>query len=178
EVEAGVDPLFGSVPEFDPEPLPDAPAIPEFTERRFESMPEIEVALGIEPGSERSTVKADSSLDIDSVPDFGAAFDRDFDREFEDFNSESGDTRLLEPMPAEGEIKVTATTEVGATLREDWLSSTRAGETMDFPAHGHDGLDDHRREPDHGPLNRRFFPDPGTTEWSVSELQYRQRRNR
>lgn len=159
KVEAGVDPLFGSVPEFDPEPLPE---IPEFkaepADSRFESMPEIEVALGIEPGSERSTVPAGPGADR-SGPD-------------------DGETRLLEPTPAEGEIKVTANAEVGAQLREDWLDATRAGETMEFPAHESDGLDRDRRSPDHGPRNRRFFPDPGTTEWSVSELQYRPRRTR
>ncbi len=165
KVEAGVDPLFGSVPEFDPEPLPDVPAAPiDLNERRFESMPEIEVALGIEPGSERSTVNADFAAD------FGASFDQPFE--------DTGSTRLLEPTPAEGEIKVTATTEVGATLREDWLNASRAGETMDFPVQPHDGFEEDRRNPDHGPLNRRFFPDPGTTEWSVSELNYRHRRTR
>ncbi len=165
KVEAGVDPLFGSVPEFDPEPLPEIPAA-DLGERRFESMPEIEVALGIEPGSERSTVD----------PGFVVEDTRFDDTRFEEVLFE--DTRLLEPTPAEGEIKVTANTEVGATIREDWLDATRAGETMDFPAHHHDGLDSDRRAPDHGPRNRRFFPDPGTTEWSVSELQYRHRRSR
>lgn len=171
KVEAGEDPLFGSVPEFEPEPLPDAPESPiELSERRFESMPEIEVALGIEPGSERSTVEPDFV--------FGAAADETDRGGVFDADRDDGDTRLLEPMPAEGEIKVTANTEVGAALREDWLNAARAGETMDFPAHGHDGFEEDRRQPDHGPRDRRFFPDPGTTEWSVGELKYRPRRGR
>lgn len=140
EVEAGVDPLFGSVPEFDPEPAPEV-------ETRFESMPEIEAALGIERGSESH---------------------RGNDRE------ETGSTRMLEPVPDPGEIKVSASTEIGSTLREDWLSQTRPGQTMEWPAHAMDGFDSDRKQA-HGEPDRRLFPEPETTEWSISEMKYRKK---
>ncbi|MGK2932285.1 MAG: hypothetical protein ACSLFD_05895 [Solirubrobacterales bacterium] len=133
EVEAGVDPLFGSVPEFEPEAIPGEPA-------SYEPMPEIEKALGIEPGS-----------------------------------TEPGSTRLLEPVPEPGEITVSASDEIGSTLREDWLEQERAGDTLSWPSHAMDGLDSLRRK-EHGDPPRKFFPQPEATEWSVSELEYRRNR--
>jgi hypothetical protein len=138
EVEAGVDPLFGSVPEFDPEPLPGRHTEP------FESMPEIEAALGIIPGSGKG-------------------------------GDDSASERLMEPAPDPGEIKVSASAEIGSALREDWLSQARPGQTMEWPSHAMDGLDSIRRQA-HGDPNRKFFPQPETTEWSVSELEYRRNR--
>lgn len=126
----GEDPLFGIVPEFQPEPVPEVPRQP---------MPEIERALGIEPQEE----------------------------------SESGLTRLIEPVPEEGEISVTASSEIGATLREDWLSQApSSGSTMEWPSHAMDGLDVDRQSP-HPTPNRNFFPEPETTEWSVSEMKFK-----
>jgi hypothetical protein len=140
EVEAGVDPLFGSVPEFEPEPVAG-------DERRFESMPEIEAALGIDRNSDASRRE-----------------DRD----------ETGTTRMLEPVPDPGEITVSASTDIGSTLRDDWLSQTRPGQTMEWPAHAMDGFDADRKQA-HGEPDRRLFPEPETTEWSISELKYRKK---
>jgi hypothetical protein len=133
EVEAGVDPLFGSVPEFEPAEIPGAP-------EAYQPMPEIEAALGIEPGS-----------------------------------TQPGSTRLLEPVPEPGEIKVSAKDEIGSSLREDWLEQERAGDTLSWPSHAMDGLDSLRRQ-EHGTPPRKFFPQPEATEWSVSELEYRRNR--
>lgn len=135
EVEAGVDSLFGSVPEFEPEPLPGEPHQP---------MPEIEAALGIVPGTGKG-------------------------------GDDSASERLMEPAPDPGEIKVSASTEIGSALREDWLSQERPGQTMEWPSHAMDGLDSIRRE-GHGDPDGKFFPQPETTEWSVSELEYRRNR--
>ena len=137
EVEAGVDPLFGSVPEFEPEEIPGEV-------KAFRPMPEIEAALGI---------RADS-----------AGSDED-----------SGTTRLLEPVPSPGEIKVSASEEIGSSLREDWLELERPGQTLEWPSHAMDGLDSIRNQ-SHGDPNPKFFPQPETTEWSVSELEYRRNR--
>lgn len=143
--EAGVDPLFGPVPEFEPEPLPDPLSV-----ERFEPMPEIEAALGI-----RS--KPDDSAGTGDV-------------------DETGSTRLLEPVPDPGEIKVSASSEIGSTLRQDWLSEARPGATMEWPSispgrtrrQSARGGENPRRDP-------RLFPSPDTTEWSVGELEYRRR---
>ena len=138
EVEAGFDPLFGSVPEFEPAEIPGEV-------KAFEPMPEIEAALGIEPGSN----------------DSGSA--------------EPGSTRLLEPVPEPGEITVSARDEIGSTLREDWLEQERTGDTLSWPSHAMDGLEADRRQRHPSP-NPKFFPQPETTEWSVSELEYRRNR--
>lgn len=131
--EAGVDPLFGSVPEFEPEPLP----------ARIESMPEVEAALGIEAVEQR----------------------------------DDGATRLLEPVPDPGEITVSASTEIGATLREDWLSEARAGSTIEWPVTpSGQALGGFDRNAPHPPRDPRLFPNPETTEWSVSELEYQRKR--
>ncbi len=145
EVEAGEDPLFGSVPEFEPEPLPEA-----FEPGRFESMPEIEAALGIvgEPADPPSGAE---------TPD-------------------AGSTRLLEPVPDPGEIKVSASSEIGSTLKEDWLSEARPGATMEWPSVSQGrSRSESAREQEHPPRDSRLFPSPGTTEWSVGELEYRRR---
>ena len=149
---AGEDPLFGIVPEFEPEPLPEVPLQP---------MPEIERALGIEPSGEPEFV-------VSARDNGDGLFDQDTR------NDDTGLTRLLEPMPQEGEISVTASTEIGSTLREDWLSQSKSGSTMEWPSHAMDGLDEARHNP-HPKPNRNFFPDPGTTEWSVSEMRIRRR---
>ncbi len=144
-MEAGVDPLFGSVPEFDPEPLPEP-----FEPGRFESMPEIEAALGI--GSEAGDEPGGGDQD------------------------ERGSTRLLEPVPDPGEITVSASSEIGSTLKEDWLSEARPGATMEWPSVAPGRTRSQSAgDQDHPPRNQSFFPSPDTTEWSVGELDYRRR---
>jgi hypothetical protein len=71
------------------------------------------------------------------------------------------DTRILEPVPAENEIRITAT---------DWLEETEAGEsTLDFPAV--DGDVSHRERID-TPRVRHLFPVPEDADWEVRELKY------
>ena len=138
EVEAGVDPLFGSVPEFEPDPDMGP---------RIESMPEVEAAIGINRDE----------------------LDRDY-----------GDsvTQLFEPVPEEGEIKVSATTEIGSTFsdRSDWLSQESHGETLSWPSSALGGHHSHDDSSEHPPRNKKFFPAPETTEWSVSEMNYKRKR--
>jgi len=146
EVEAGVDPLFGSVPEFEPEPLPEP-----FEPERFESMPEIEAALGIT---------------ADYVASAG------FGEPEQPTGSEPGSTRLLEPVPDPGEITVSAASEIGSSLRTDWLSEARPGSTIEWPAVS-PGSGELSRGDSHPPRDPSLFPSPGTTEWSIGELNYR-----
>ena len=71
------------------------------------------------------------------------------------------DTRILEPVPAEHEIRITAT---------DWLEEVEVGEsTLDFPAV--DG-DVSRRERIDSPRVRHLFPVPEDADWEVRELKY------
>ncbi len=71
------------------------------------------------------------------------------------------DTRVLEPIPAEDEIRITATA---------WLDEVEVEEsTLDFPA-----VDAHieERERIDTPRVRHLFPVPEDAEWEVKELRY------
>jgi hypothetical protein len=71
------------------------------------------------------------------------------------------DTRILEPVPAEDEIRITAT---------NWLDEVEVEEsTLDFPA-----VDAHieERERIDTPRVRHLFPVPENADWEVKELRY------
>jgi len=71
------------------------------------------------------------------------------------------ETRILEPVPAEGEIRISAT---------PWLDEVEAPEsTLDFPAV--EG-DPQRRERIDTPRVRHLFPVPEDADWEVKELRY------
>lgn len=75
------------------------------------------------------------------------------------------ETRILEPIPAEGEIRITAT---------PWLEEVDAPEhsTLDFPAI--EGDVQHRERID-TPRVRHLFPVPEDADWEVRELKYDRR---
>ena len=76
------------------------------------------------------------------------------------------DTRILEPIPDEGEIRITAT---------PWLDEVDAPEsTLDFPAI--EGDVEHRERID-TPRVRHLFPVPEDADWQVRELKYDHYRN-
>jgi hypothetical protein len=71
------------------------------------------------------------------------------------------DTRILEPIPGEDEIKITAT---------NWLEEVEIEEsTLDFPAV--EGDVEHRERID-TPRVRHLFPVPEDADWQVRELNY------
>jgi hypothetical protein len=71
------------------------------------------------------------------------------------------DTRILEPIPAENEIRITAT---------HWLDEVEVDEsTLDFPAIEGDVA--HRDRID-TPRVRHLFPVPENADWEVKELRY------
>ncbi len=75
------------------------------------------------------------------------------------------DTRILEPVPAEDEIRITAT---------NWLEEVEVEEsTLDFPAI--EGDIEHRERID-TPRVRHLFPVPEDADWEVRELNYHRRR--
>ncbi|HEX5593052.1 MAG TPA: hypothetical protein VFX35_06870 [Solirubrobacterales bacterium] len=79
------------------------------------------------------------------------------------------ETRIMEPVPAEEEIKITAT---------PWLeevSDPRAGETIDWPADS--DRDIQHRERIDTPRVRHLFPVPDA-DWEVSHLEFEYSRNR
>ena len=71
------------------------------------------------------------------------------------------DTRILEPVPAEDEIRITA---------RDWMDEVEVDEsTLDFPAI--EGDLEHRERID-TPRVRHLFPVPENADWEVRELKY------
>jgi hypothetical protein len=73
------------------------------------------------------------------------------------------ETRILEPIPAEDEIRITAT---------NWLDEIEVeapGRTMEWPAGG-SGTE--RGERIDMPRDRRLFPVPEDADWEVRELNY------
>jgi len=71
------------------------------------------------------------------------------------------ETRILEPIPAAGEIRITA---------RDWLDEVEAPEsTLDFPAIEGDLRE---RERIDTPRVRHLFPVPEDADWEVKELSY------
>jgi hypothetical protein len=71
------------------------------------------------------------------------------------------ETRILEPIPDEGEIRITAT---------PWLDEVEAPDsTLDFPAI--EGDVQHRERID-TPRVRHLFPVPEDADWEVRELKY------
>ena len=73
----------------------------------------------------------------------------------------SQETRIMEPVPAENEIRITAT---------DWLEEvSRDDETLDFRAV--EGDVEHRERVD-TPRVRHLFQVPEDADWEVRELKY------
>jgi hypothetical protein len=76
-------------------------------------------------------------------------------------DSDMEDTRIMEPIPAAHEIRITAT---------DWLEEVEAEEsTLDFPSI--EGDVTHRERID-TPTVRHLFPVPEDADWEVRELNY------
>jgi hypothetical protein len=80
------------------------------------------------------------------------------------------ETRIMEPVPAEDEIRISAT---------PWLeevSDPRGGETIDWPADS--DRDIQHREKIDTPRVRHLFPVPEDADWEVSHLEFEYSRNR
>jgi hypothetical protein len=80
------------------------------------------------------------------------------------------ETRIMEPVPAEEEIRITAT---------PWLeevSDSHEGETIDWPADS--DRDIQHRERIDTPRVRHLFPVPEDADWEVSHLEFEYSRNR
>jgi hypothetical protein len=81
----------------------------------------------------------------------------------EEEHMQDDETRIMEPIPAEDEIRITAT---------HWLDEVEAGEeagTIEWPAGGSDV--EHRERID-TPRVRHLFPVPEDADWEVRELKY------
>jgi hypothetical protein len=77
------------------------------------------------------------------------------------------ETRILEPVPAEDEIRITATNWLEEVERDDRIAVEES--TLDFPAVAGDPA--HRERID-TPRVRHLFPVPEDADWEVRELDY------
>jgi len=116
------------------------------------------IAAGLESGDVEIAVSAEPIGEI-AVPEPEAERPLVYDESEEEQMEQ--ETRILEPIPAEGEIRITA---------RDWLDEVEAPEsTLDFPAI--EGDVRHRERID-TPRVRHLFPVPEDADWEVRELDY------
>jgi hypothetical protein len=114
----------------------------------FEPEPEFRVIAQPEPAPEPEP-SAELQLPVDELPE-------------EEYVEQ--ETRIMEPVPVEDEIRITAT---------PWLeevSDPRAGETIDWPADS--DRDIQHRERIDTPRVRHLFPVPEDADWEVSHLEF------
>jgi hypothetical protein len=106
--------------------------------------------------------EAESDLDEGTAGDIREAELYLGDAEEAEEDDEPIETRILEPIPAEGEIKVTAT---------HWLDEVEGerGHSLEWPAHEERDLQ-HREKID-TPRVRHLFPVPDSN-WEVSHLEF------
>ncbi|HET9675970.1 MAG TPA: hypothetical protein VFP21_00530, partial [Solirubrobacterales bacterium] len=131
-------------PVFEEEP---APALKEEFEPGFEEEPEFRVLAEPEPSAELQ-------LPVDELPE-------------EEYVEQ--ETRIMEPVPVEDEIRITAT---------PWLeevSETRPGDSLEWPAAS--DRDIQHRERIDTPRVRHLFPVPDA-DWDVEHLEFEYSRNR
>jgi hypothetical protein len=135
-----------------------------------EAADETLIATGLDTGDVDIAVSAEevpgvSRCEAEDMPAESPAYEPEFQEE--DLYMEQ-DTRILEPVPAESEIRVTDA--------RDWLEEVEADElvaveesTLDFPAVADDLA--HRERID-TPRVRHLFPVPEDADWEVKELKY------
>jgi hypothetical protein len=117
--------------------------------------PQMSAAEGEDMGGiDRPSSGPDRNLTI-SGPDEGP---------HEEEHMEEQETRIMEPIPAEDEIRITATPWL------DEVSEGRPGDSLEWPADGHRDLQ-HRERVD-TPRVRHLFPVPDDADWDVRELEY------
>lgn len=126
---------------------------------------DVEIAVAVHESSEPSmSSRAEVSSQAEDIAgEMEDALDES-QADHVDFSQEeemSQETRILEPVPAEDEIRIVAT---------NWLDEVEVEEsTLDFPAI--EGDVTHRERID-TPRVRHLFPVPEDADWEVRELRY------
>ncbi len=149
-----------------PEPAPGTPGREAEDMPVDASQPAADSNDGLIP-SEAGADPAEAPHDPQRFSDHGHEFDeeaRDFDQE----DDESMDTRIMEPIPAPGEIKVTATHWL------DEVSEEQPGDSLEWPAA--EARDLQHRERIDTPRVRHLFPVPDS-DWELDhpEFEYSRR---
>jgi len=122
------------------------------------------IAAGLESGDAAIAVSAEpvaEAPDPAPAPQAEPYEQQPISRYESEEESMEQETRILEPIPEEGEIRITA---------RHWLDEVEAPEsTLDFPAIEGDVRD---RERIDTPRVRHLFPVPEDADWEVRELKY------
>ena len=137
-----------------------------------EAADETLIATGLDTGDVAIAVAEEFEPQPEPAVDFERPIARQKSAAVEEPTSEEDhmeqDTRILEPVPAEDEIRVTDA--------RDWLEEVEDDErvaveesTLDFPAVADDLA---RRERIDTPRVRHLFPVPEDADWEVKELRY------
>ncbi len=125
------------------------------------------------PGREAEDVPVDSETSPSSGRDHGLIPSRADEGPLPTFEHEGDpmdqETRIMEPVPAEDEIKITATPWL------DEVSDARRGDSLEWPAPPSDRDIQHRERID-TPRVRHLFPVPDS-DWEVSHLEFEYDRN-
>ena len=103
--------------------------------------------------------EAEDMPGIDSSPAEDPA--DNFENQEEDNMSYDDDTRIMEPVPADDEIRITAT---------NWLEEVEVDEGSTLEWHGASRAEG--RQPIDTPTVRHLFPVPEDADWQVRELEY------
>ena len=129
----------------------------------FEPEPEIEPEPDFAPEPEEGEISIEA-IEPEPLEDLRLPFD-----ELPEEEDVEQETRIMEPVPAEDEIRITAT---------PWLeevSDPRGGDTIQWPADS--DRDIQHREKIDTPRVRHLFPVPDS-DWDVEHLEFEYSRNR
>ncbi|HXQ88553.1 MAG TPA: hypothetical protein VN733_02840 [Solirubrobacterales bacterium] len=124
----------------------------------FEPEPEIEPEPDFAPEPEEGEISIEA-IEPEPLEDLRLPFD-----ELPEEEDVEQETRIMEPVPAEDEIRITAT---------PWLeevSDPRGGDTIQWPADS--DRDIQHREKIDTPRVRHLFPVPEDADWEVSHLEF------
>ena len=136
-------------------------------EPAIEELPGMPEPAAEEPPGVPAADLPEPQLELEAaVPEPTAAELPIFDHEEE---SDMQETRIMEPIPAEEEIKITATPWL------DEISDARPGDSLEWPAPPTDRDIQHRERID-TPRVRHLFPVPDA-DWEVSHLEFEYDRN-
>ena len=152
-LEAGDAEITVSVQEEAPAEIEEPPSQIDELEPELEAAPEFKVIARPEPIAEPEP-SAELQLPVDELPE-------------EEYVEQ--ETRIMEPVPAEDEIRITAT---------PWLeevADSRPGDSLEWPAAS--DRDIQHRERIDTPRVRHLFPVPDS-DWDVEHLEFEYSRNR
>jgi hypothetical protein len=120
-----------------------------------------EIAVTAEPDVDAAELEPEPEIRIEQLPP--PAVPPEPIESIEESHMEQ-ETRIMEPIPAEDEIRITATPWL------DEVSSERRGDSLEWPAA--EARDIEHRERIDTPRVRHLFPVPDDADWEVSHLEF------